>query len=493
MRWIALVLLLAGALLGCASAPEPSDATGRPPEPVTDTAAADEATEDEQPTAADEPDAPAPSPEISSSAATAPDELDTPELPAPPELFTRPDPPVQPYSHERDDLPRPPETAAPELSPGRLSGKSVTPSRELRTTILPEPSEPIALTVLEALQEVDDATAFGPESDAPTHPEAHTEAEAVAEAETEADPGSDVDAEALAEQERGAQPDATPAPGEDSPKVDTQDSPRVRPPQTSPPQTTTTPRHPEETSRAAEREPQVLPAQQHAVGEEFSVELPGSGWVYLGTEDGTRSVEFVRRDAADEHTVFVFRVREPGEFRLRFQRQDMARGEIEDHRLRITASEDPEPDDSEPDLDRDDIARVPLEDDESEEDRQAAVDSEDDRGDDSSDAGSTDGGGEDESLAPDELLARARQASENDAIGDAIRMYEEYLRAGGGGDRAHAHFMLGRLYERPSDYRNLKRSREHYTTVVNEYPVTRYYTPSRQRVRYLDRYFFEIR
>lgn len=363
---------------------------------------------------------------------------------------------------------------------------------------LPLPEKPVAIAVLDALTE-ENGEAAREDDDVPAWPPADR-AEALPQPDASPDRQqrtardlSSIEADrkfeapsAPPDSERIAEPEPErPRPRADDSRQDPDGVPLQRDKETA---------APERTPRAAavpdaeDRTASLLPAQRHPVGEEFSVELPGTGWVYLGIGDGHDRVEFRRRSERENHSEFVFRVREPGEFRLRFQRQDAIRGEIQEHELRVTASEALEDtgdatelaeiadaEDSAPDV----FDAEPEEPGEREPDGLAL---------------SKHDGLDAPRISEEELLARAGAAVEDDAVGEAIRLYEQYLSARNPGEnRAEAHFTLGRLYERNSVYRNLRKSREHYTTVINDFPMSEHYSASQQRVRYLNRHFFEVR
>ncbi len=55
-----------------------------------------------------------------------------------------------------------------------------------------------------------------------------------------------------------------------------------------------------------------------------AVTLPGIGWTYLGNSD---AIDYERRVVRDDSTIFTFRPVEPGSHELRFERQDLTRGE----------------------------------------------------------------------------------------------------------------------------------------------------------------------
>ncbi|TVR92880.1 MAG: hypothetical protein EA428_03200 [Spirochaetaceae bacterium] len=247
------------------------------------------------------------------------------------------------------------------------------------------------------------------------------------------------------------------------------------------------------------------------VGEEVSVELPGLGWIYLGSDE-PGAPELLRRTHHSETTEFVFRTRGEGSHRLRFQRQDLALGSQETQDLVLNArpiddsvrlsqealGEDAPLEGPEIDAERDSSeldgsgARIA---DMSPEELHAALELSLQEGRDIEaeeilqrllDAG----------YVPEASLLRAgaERRAERGEIGGAIDLLEQYLveypsRSG----RDHVHYLLGSLYEADSEYRNMRESQRHYGIVVNEYPRSRYINASQRRLNYQNRHFFEIR
>ncbi len=107
---------------------------------------------------------------------------------------------------------------------------------------------------------------------------------------------------------------------------------------------------------------------------------------------------------------------------------------------------------------------------------------------------------------PAETLRRARESETYDALsvaelvarrGDArgaISLLEAYQ-----GEETReleldeVWFRMAGLLEREEEARDLRRAVELYERIVDEYPLSVYYEPSRQRVEYLKRHFFLVR
>ncbi len=69
--------------------------------------------------------------------------------------------------------------------------------------------------------------------------------------------------------------------------------------------------------------------------------LGDGGWVYLGEESGENGLSFRRRYSEGGDTIFVFSVEEPGDYVVRFQRQDLERGVFREERVAVDARPEP--------------------------------------------------------------------------------------------------------------------------------------------------------
>ncbi|MCA1755634.1 MAG: hypothetical protein LC641_13260 [Spirochaeta sp.] len=243
------------------------------------------------------------------------------------------------------------------------------------------------------------------------------------------------------------------------------------------------------------------------VGEEVSVELPGLGWIYLGSDD-SGAPELRRRIHHAETTEFVFRTHGEGTHRLQFQRQDLTLGSEETQDLVLNTV---------PVEDLANVEQDAFSEDESMED--AGVDSSEPERPEESAADMSPRAMHEElenallegrDSEAEELLQRlldagylpeagllqeaAERRAERGEIGGAIDLLEQRLSeypSRNGRDRVH--YLLGSLYEADSDRRNMQESRLHYSVVVNEYPRSRYLDESQRRINYQNRHFFEIR
>ena len=107
----------------------------------------------------------------------------------------------------------------------------------------------------------------------------------------------------------GVEPEPSPA------SVGTQPGPGIMP---------VLPVPPASSARSLEAAPLALPETRVEVarGQRFELRLRGSGWTFLGDEEGKDGVRYETRRFEDNHAVFVMNPSQPGEYLLRFQRQD---------------------------------------------------------------------------------------------------------------------------------------------------------------------------
>lgn len=303
----------------------------------------------------------------------------------------------------------------------------------------------------------------------------------------------------------------------------------------------------------------------------FTVRLPGSGWIYLGSAEGSSNVRFEGRESSAEDTQFQFKVSAPGDYELQFQRQDSVQGDVSRRTVPVHASDavagttegeatagaatgagggqapgtgnaageqQPRSDfdeayrllesgEREAALDRFlstyrgpnaevalDIADLAESLGRSEEARRfyetvaeadstpalttaaeaglfriAAANEAWSRADRYSESALDSGA----SPAPETVLALGEHRAEENPAG-AIEIFERYLsEAGSASRRDWVHYMLGRLYERQSEARNMAQALHNYQAVKEMYPLSDYYDSAVERIRYIERYYVDIR
>ncbi|MFP4376659.1 MAG: hypothetical protein ACLFP4_06405 [Spirochaetales bacterium] len=99
---------------------------------------------------------------------------------------------------------------------------------------------------------------------------------------------------------------------------------------------------PAEQRRHANTRPVATPRDERRVSgplDELVVELPGEGWIYVGSEEGSDAVRLRRKRTRDGNTRFTFEMDSVGEYTLWFQRQDSRTGAFENQTVVVRADE----------------------------------------------------------------------------------------------------------------------------------------------------------
>ena len=240
-----------------------------------------------------------------------------------------------------------------------------------------------------------------------------------------------------------------------------------------------------------------------SAGALVEIELPGDGWLYLGESSGEEATRFVGERQEAGETIFTLRFSRAGSYEVRFQRQDLFEGRVEEHLVRVEA-EAPRTVGGE--------AGVA--------DAEAAGAAEPERTGPTVEAPGIDNEyGNDavrrwpEDATLEELLAEPRSTIErlegtegytvvslsrrlvrNGAAQGALVLLEEYERYGRGEiPLDEIWFEMAALLEGEESSRDLRRAHALYERIVDEYPLSPYYERARQRAEHIQRHYFLVR
>jgi hypothetical protein len=90
------------------------------------------------------------------------------------------------------------------------------------------------------------------------------------------------------------------------------------------------------------------------------------------------------------------------------------------------------------------------------------------------------------------ILAKYFASRNNDKL--ALDLLNEYQKSYPYGKyTAEVYYLLATLYEKNTDFRNLKESRNYYQKIITEYPESLFADASLERVNYLNQHFFYVR
>lgn len=278
---------------------------------------------------------------------------------------------------------------------------------------------------------------------------------------------------------------AAPVPATPAPAIQTTPSPAAIP---SPPPST---------QRSVQ--PAEPPAPDRLVeatrNQRFEIRLLGSGWTYLGDEDGKDGLRFETRRFEGNEAVFTLRPERSDDYLLRFQRNDPVSGERETILAKVSVRDAGQAPSQAP------AAMQPTA---PSTNPAAAIGSGQDTG--AAAAPPPEAAGAApvspavpapaSALAsiqePDALLAFAR--SELDARRvrsalDALDRYVELFRRG----TDELFFLYGLAYEQDTPFRDVKKAHESYKRVRDEYPRSPRWRAAAERVAYLERHFYGLR
>jgi tetratricopeptide (TPR) repeat protein len=93
-----------------------------------------------------------------------------------------------------------------------------------------------------------------------------------------------------------------------------------------------------------------------------------------------------------------------------------------------------------------------------------------------------------------DLLSLAEYFTSRNADKLSLELLNEYISSYPYGKNVdEIYYLLGVLYEKQTDFRDYKKSRDFYQKIISDFPESRYADPARERVDYLNRHFFYVR
>ena len=237
-----------------------------------------------------------------------------------------------------------------------------------------------------------------------------------------------------------------------------------------------------------------------ARGQGFELRFPGSGWVYLGDEDGMDGIKYNARRFEDSQAVFSLNPERSGEYLLRFHRQNPIDGSTEVSLVRVvvtdkaamvpasvpasvpatasaasTATVPTAPATSAP------VASTPSASSRVSTPTVPAAP-----------APEAPAPASSALSDPEALLRLARDELDAKRVQSAIEALDRYLSLFPyGGDEAY--YLYALACEQDTPFRDIKRSYEYYKRVRDQYPRSPRWKAAAERVAYLERHYFGLR
>lgn len=243
-----------------------------------------------------------------------------------------------------------------------------------------------------------------------------------------------------------------------------------------------------------------------SMGQNLEVLMPGSGWVYMGQEGDSGALDFKGKNIRDGDTVFLFGTKNTGVVDLEFSRFDVIRDSYDDRKITVDINndqfsgstvvwkEEEAPDipsstgetevaaPKEITLDTNDSAAATLDSDSPVSDEPGLL----------INTGSETSDDSYKSLDSGSMLDSMEKALAEGNI-PLVQEIADYYPGAYSTDLDRMWYILGQAYEADTDYRDIKKSLNAYETVVKAYPFSKYWSKSKDRISYINRYFFNIR
>jgi tetratricopeptide (TPR) repeat protein len=254
--------------------------------------------------------------------------------------------------------------------------------------------------------------------------------------------------------------------------------------------------------------------------------------VYLGEEDAKRGISYTTRRLDAEGQSFIFRADAAGTYGLQFYRQDFIRDYIINDHVRIIVEDGPALSAEFPPLDRGRVIAEPRWPELPGTETSTPAGAGESAGAGTAGAGAEESAGtegaagetalrpviQDEGIVPvapaaavtprgpvpegtaelspeslpEDYMARARREYEAGRVREALAVLDQFReRFPLGSDEAW--WLYGQILEANSPVRDIRSALEYYRRLIREYPQSARYAAARQRIAYLERYYFDIR
>jgi hypothetical protein len=205
-------------------------------------------------------------------------------------------------------------------------------------------------------------------------------------------------------------------------------------------------------------------------GQSFDVPFPETGWVYTGVEDSKSGINYDSRRVENGAQTFTFRAEKEGDYTLTFYRQDFLRDYYTNEYVSVAVRNDAPVEAAAGTPDGAAAGGTPTA-------APSAGDGEP--------AAETPAGGED-------FLQKAREAADAQKYPEAVALLDRF-REQNPGMNDEAWWLYGQSFEAASPVRDIKSALDAYSYLTREYPQSRYHREARNRIAFLNRFYFNIR
>lgn len=252
-------------------------------------------------------------------------------------------------------------------------------------------------------------------------------------------------------------------------------------------------------------------------GQYLQVSYPGNGWIYIGEEDNTTNMKYYGKKISDNQLIFTLRSQKEGESILHFYKLDNLTDKYIDDLLHVNIlpSEDKKNDIViAPEFHYPEIEYVELDLNENTEeqtnigDLNESIETQDKNSDLTTEDLDNSEEKSDMTFEPeveiihedtdlsdksaDELLEMAKDAYNNKEYENSLLYLNAFLQIANS-KIDEALFLKGQVYEAASNIKDIKKAKESYLQLVNNYKQSPLWNNANKRIIYLDRIYFQIR
>ncbi|GMO32445.1 MAG: hypothetical protein Ta2F_08350 [Termitinemataceae bacterium] len=241
------------------------------------------------------------------------------------------------------------------------------------------------------------------------------------------------------------------------------------------------------------------------IGQYVEVPYRGTGWVFLGEQNGKAGLAFDSRRGDDDGQSFIFRAEKAGTYLLKFYKQDFLRDYYINDFVQINVSDNETfeqnarrsfgmPSEVErvtanprwPSVQSGNVIDIEQPTDVAESEPKTITTQAQTPSTESHSMNDTSG------ASSEELLSKARTAYEAAKYQEAIEALDIFRRQYPAASD-EAWWLYGKCFESNSNARDIRSSLDAYTHLVQEYPQSKYYNDAEKRIAYLNKFYFNIR
>jgi hypothetical protein len=204
-------------------------------------------------------------------------------------------------------------------------------------------------------------------------------------------------------------------------------------------------------------------------GQRVEVPFDGTGWVFLGVEAAKQGLGYNSRRIDGGNQTFVFRAEKTGDYTLKFYKQDFLRDYYINDYVRVIVSDDETiAENSVPSL----PFALPPED--FDWDRPAIPEN------------------APWEMLPDDYIKQIREAFDARQYEESLALLDEFKeRYPALSDEALWYY--GQVFESNGPQRDVRGALNSYTQLTRQYPQSRFYDEAKNRMAYLNKFYFNIR